>query len=353
MPSTSFARSRWAALGAAVAVSLGAGGIGIGHATTSSGDRPVYIPLDAPCRLADTRPAPNTVGPRTAALGPDEIYTLKAWGTVGNCTLPTGTSALALNVTAVGATRQTNLRFFPAGAPVPTTANLNPTPGAPPTPNAVNVGLDTTGSFSVFNKFGNVAVVVDVVGVYDDHHHDDRYYTKAQVDTAVGAKANSSDVYTRTQVDAAVASKASKTATIIVPAEAFRPVSSTIGASSGTIYGAYVSDGTGTEVLRAPLTLPVGSTITSITYYYRDNSAESLSLDVVSSPVTALSAGFVTSMGFDTAGASSAARSATISGLSYTVRDNTGLAVNAYNDNWTLIDSALTVKGVKVEFTMP
>ncbi len=172
-------RSNWAAVGAAVAVSLGAGGIGITHATTSSGDKPVYIPLDEPCRLADNRPA---------GIGPSTSVTFDGWGMVGDCDLPTGTAGLALNVTAVDATQQTNLRFYPADVAVPGTANLNPAPGAPPIPNAVNVALDATGKFKVFNSFGTVAVVIDVMGVYDDHNHDDRYYTEDEVDAALAAR---------------------------------------------------------------------------------------------------------------------------------------------------------------------
>jgi len=52
-----------AAIGAAVAVTLGAGGIG--YATTTSGERSIYNAIE-PWRLADTRPAPNEVGPRAA-----------------------------------------------------------------------------------------------------------------------------------------------------------------------------------------------------------------------------------------------------------------------------------------------
>ncbi len=171
-------RSRWAAVGAAVAVSLGAGGIGITHAVTDSGEKPVYIPLDEPCRLADNRPA---------GIGPDTSATFDGWGMVGDCDLPTGTAGLAVNVTAVGATQQTNLRFYPADAAVPGTANLNPTPGAPPIPNAVNVTLDDTGKFKVYNRFGTVSVVIDVMGVYDDHNHDDRYYQKSEADAVTDA----------------------------------------------------------------------------------------------------------------------------------------------------------------------
>ena len=189
-----------------MAITLGAGGIGITHATTSSGQRAIYTPIN-PCRLADTRPAPDTVGSRTAGLGPDEVYTLDGWGAVGDCNLPTGTSGLALNVTAVGPSAATFLRLWPADGTPPTTSNLNPAPGQPPTPNAVNVGLSATGQFSVFNRFGIVSVIIDVVGVYDDHNHDDRYYqktetySKAEVDAMVAPFTNSVAAYTGGEQD--------------------------------------------------------------------------------------------------------------------------------------------------------
>ncbi len=182
---TNRTRSKWAAVGAAIAVSLGAGGIGIGHATTSSGEKPIYLPIE-PCRLADTRPA-FQVGPRSAPLGPNETYDLSGWGAVGDCTLPNDTAGLALNVTPVDPTAPTFLTLFPAGVPLPTASNLNPTPGQPPTPNAVNVDLNAAGVFSVYNLAGNVHVAIDVVGIYDDHNHDDRYYTEAEVDALVTA----------------------------------------------------------------------------------------------------------------------------------------------------------------------
>jgi hypothetical protein len=124
-----------------------------------------------PCRLADTR-ADTTVGTRNTALGANETYTLNGWGAVGNCTLPTATSALQLNVTAVGATQPTFIAVFPAGGAVPTASNLNPTPGAPPTPNSVTATLKADdGMFSVYNLQGSVNVIIDVVGYFEDHMH--------------------------------------------------------------------------------------------------------------------------------------------------------------------------------------
>jgi hypothetical protein len=58
-------------------------------------------------------------------------------------------------------------------------------PGAPPTPNAVNVDIDADGEFSVLNRFGFAQLIIDVVGVYRAHDHDDRYYRKTEVDAAI------------------------------------------------------------------------------------------------------------------------------------------------------------------------
>jgi hypothetical protein len=171
--STNQTRSRWAAVGAAIAITLGAGGIGITHATTSSGEKPIYLPIE-PCRLADTRPA-FQVGPRSAPLGPNETYTLSGQGAVGNCNLKTGTTALSLNVTAINATAPTFVTLFPAGTPLPVASHLNPLPGQGPVPNAVNVDLNGAGQFSIYNLAGNVDIIIDVVGVYDTHNHNDQY----------------------------------------------------------------------------------------------------------------------------------------------------------------------------------
>lgn len=174
-------RSKWAAVGAAVAVTLGAGGIGITHATTSSGEKPIYLPIE-PCRLADTRPD-FQVGSRGTPLGADETYTLDGQGSVGNCNLPNGTTALSLNVTALDASAPTFVSLFPAGASLPVASHLNPLPGQGPTPNAVNVDLNGGGEFSIYNLAGTVNVIIDVVGVFDNHNHDDRYYEKGEVYT--------------------------------------------------------------------------------------------------------------------------------------------------------------------------
>ncbi len=213
----------------------------------------MFVPI-TPCRLADLRPAPDTVGPRSAALGPAETYTLSGWGTVGNCTLPSGTAALSLNVTALNPSAATYLTLFPADATRPLTANLNPTPGQPPTPNAVTVDLNSTGQFSIYNLAGDVGVVVDVVGYYDDHDHDDRYYTKAQVDAAVAAATAAAT--------AAAAAAATEAAT-----EAAKPVVYATG--SGGVVGFPAIATTPLDV--ATLDLPAGAYVLSANLVANNN----------------------------------------------------------------------------------
>ena len=66
-------------------------------------------------------------------------------------------------------------------------SNLNWVPGAPPTPNKVDVKLSADGWIDLFNLAGQVSVLADVVGYYADHNHDDRYYTKAEIDAKLSS----------------------------------------------------------------------------------------------------------------------------------------------------------------------
>lgn len=122
-----------------------------------------FVPI-TPCRLIDTRPAPDRVGP-IGALGTADTRTITAHGTNGNCTIPVDAVGLSLNATAVGATAPTFITVWPEGA-LPTVSSLNPTPGAPPTPNAVNTDLSGTGTFDVYNLAGTVNLIIDVNGYY-------------------------------------------------------------------------------------------------------------------------------------------------------------------------------------------
>jgi hypothetical protein len=85
------ARSRWAAIGAAVAVALGAGGMLTASAVDSA---PTTYVATTPCRVVDTRPAPDNVGPRSTPLGARETFSTPFVGAVGKCNIPANAVAV-------------------------------------------------------------------------------------------------------------------------------------------------------------------------------------------------------------------------------------------------------------------
>ncbi len=172
-------RARWAAIGAAIAVSVGAGGLMSASAAVSSGERATYVPI-SPCRVMDTRSAPETKGPRSTPLTAGDTHTITVWGVQGDCTIPNEAVGVVMNVAVVNPTANSFLTVFPAGGSAPLAANLNWVAGQPPVSNSVTANLSADGKVSFFNKFGTVNVAADIVGYYVDHHHDDRYYTKSQ-----------------------------------------------------------------------------------------------------------------------------------------------------------------------------
>jgi len=174
-------RARWAAIGAAVAVCVGAGGLmSASAAPISSGERATYVPI-TPCRVMDTRPAPEQKGPRNTPLNAGETHTISVWGAQGDCNIPDSATGVVMNVAVVNPTASSFLTVFPGGAAVPLAANLNWVAGQPPVSNSVSADLSATGTLSFYNKFGTVNVAADIVGYYADHNHDDRYYTKSQI----------------------------------------------------------------------------------------------------------------------------------------------------------------------------
>lgn len=182
----SMVRTRWAALGAAVAITLGAGGVSLSQAALGSGDRPVFVPIE-PCRLIDTRPE-NQIGPKSTPLGPNETITIQVTGSTGECSgVPAGAVGAAMNMTAIRPTAQSFLTVHPSDGDRPNASNLNWAAGDPPTPNKVDVKLGVDGAVKAYNSIGTVHLAADLVGYYIDHHHDDRYYTEAEVDAAFDA----------------------------------------------------------------------------------------------------------------------------------------------------------------------
>jgi hypothetical protein len=170
-------RARWAAFGAAVAVTLGLAGVGtvrLVNAQLSDGERAVFVPL-TPVRILDTRLG---IGGVTGPIVSGGSFELQVTGTAG---IPAEATGVVVNVTATQTTAAGYIALWPAGEQQPTTSNLNVTAGQD-IPNLVTVKLGAGGRLSFFNFGGSVQILADVAGYYIDHNHDDRYYTKAQVD---------------------------------------------------------------------------------------------------------------------------------------------------------------------------
>ena len=93
----------WFATGAVLALVVSLLVMDSWRADAAPGDvDSTYVPI-TPCRLVDTRPLPERVGP-FSAWGVAETKTAQAIGANGNCVLPADAVGLLLNVTALNAT---------------------------------------------------------------------------------------------------------------------------------------------------------------------------------------------------------------------------------------------------------
>jgi hypothetical protein len=157
-------RSRWAAIGAAIAVTLGFGGlVTVSLAAPSSGPGSTgSFKAIAPVRILDTRPAPENVGGIAGPVGPGGTITLQVGG-VGP--VPANAISVVMNVTVTGTTNSSFLTVFPSDQPRPTASNLNWVAGDV-IPNLVTVTLSADGKVSFYNHEGDTHVVVDVAGYY-------------------------------------------------------------------------------------------------------------------------------------------------------------------------------------------
>ena len=157
-------RSRWAALGAAVAVMLGGGGFFVANA--GSGVPSSVVTID-PVRVLDTRDPVNIglPGPFVSAVSQKLLVTGAA--------VPAGATGVLLNVTVVGPTAAGFLSVRPGDASgAPSTSSLNFKSGDI-VPNSVQVGLPTAGvnagqidiTYDAFGQSGpTTEVLIDVVG---------------------------------------------------------------------------------------------------------------------------------------------------------------------------------------------
>jgi len=112
-----------------------------------------------PARVLDTRGG-QSIGPNTT-----RILQIAGQGGVPALTATVPPTAVVLNVTATNPTAASYLTAWPAGAVQPTASDLNYVAGLT-VPNMVVVKLGANGAIDLYNAFGTVDVVVDVVGWY-------------------------------------------------------------------------------------------------------------------------------------------------------------------------------------------
>ncbi len=156
-------RSRWAAIGAAVAVSLGAGGFFVAQAAPDPAESTVVTV--SPERILDTRD-PNNIG-LTGPFVSAAAQKLQVTGSIPTATgtkvvVPTGATGVLLNVTPVNPTAAGFISIRPGDATgAATTSSLNFTTGiAGIVPNAVQVAVPTAGT-----NAGKIDITYDAYGV--------------------------------------------------------------------------------------------------------------------------------------------------------------------------------------------
>lgn len=167
-------RSRWAAIGAAIAVSLGAGGLFIARAAGPSAPSS-FVAID-PVRILDTRSGVGLSGTFAHDVGRDlqvtgTVPVVLPNGTTGSGSpVPAGSTAIVATVTVVAPTAKGFVSVRPGGSTgLPTTSNLNINAAGQVYPTSVTVALSAGGAINIW--YHGVAgattqVLVDIVGYH-------------------------------------------------------------------------------------------------------------------------------------------------------------------------------------------
>ena len=123
----------------------------------SAGSSGQFVPV-APTRFLDTRTGAGAAPIPTTAAG---YVDLKAAGSRG---VPSGATAVVLNVTATGVTAATDVRAYPAvSAAVPTVSNLTLAPGTTRA-NLAIVKAGNDGRVRIRNADGRLHLIGDIAG---------------------------------------------------------------------------------------------------------------------------------------------------------------------------------------------
>lgn len=155
-------RSRWAALGAAIAVSLGGGGALLTHAAPGPNESTVVAVT--PQRVLDTRDPTNLglSGPFVSQVSQKLQITGNVAVASGGPTtvVPDGATGVLMNVTAVSPTADGFVSIRPGNATgTPSTSSLN-VEGGSIVPNSVQVALPTSGG-----NAGKIEITFDAYGI--------------------------------------------------------------------------------------------------------------------------------------------------------------------------------------------
>jgi len=208
------ARSRWAAIGAAVAVTLGGGGL-IGVSAATSTDPATFTPVD-PVRVLDTRSPLWADADVKGARTHESTTILKVTGPIETLTneivtatpVPAGATAIQATLTLDGHQKYSNGYGFVTAygcaaatdAP-PNASTINMNDGGA-VANSTVIPVDSSGNICL-NVYGTTDLILDITGFYTKAID---AYTKAQSDsfffTKIDAltKADVTDAFPRNPV---------------------------------------------------------------------------------------------------------------------------------------------------------
>ena len=117
----------------------------------------------APCRIADTRDLPGSLGGPALSAG-----AIRAFPIGGSCAIPASAKAVSLNVTVTGSTAPGHLTLFPAGGSLPPSSTINYRSGQTRANNAtVALGQGAGVSVACGQTSGTVHVILDVNGYFE------------------------------------------------------------------------------------------------------------------------------------------------------------------------------------------
>ena len=115
-----------------------------------------------PCRIADTRDPAGTYGGPPLSANTDRVFPL-----AGQCGIPAGARAVALNVTVTNPTAAGHLTVHPAGTPIPLASTVNFRAHQTRANNAAaRLSVETELAVFCGMPAGSVDLILDVVGYF-------------------------------------------------------------------------------------------------------------------------------------------------------------------------------------------